>query len=46
MIISTVVNTVPGTIATIGDGGGIPANALVDQDGNPILDQDGNYILT
>lgn len=24
----------------------VPANALVDRDGNPILDRDGNYIIT
>ena len=24
---------------------GVPANAMLDPDGNPILDGDGNYIL-
>ena len=40
-------STIRETLAGDGTGGGgIPSNALVDQDGNPILDQDGNYILT
>jgi hypothetical protein len=25
--------------------GSVPANALVDRDGNPIVDRDGNYII-
>jgi hypothetical protein len=26
--------------------GGVPANALLDENGQPILDENGNYILT
>lgn len=36
--------TVRGTLG-YGDGNGIPANALLDAQGNPILDAQGNYIL-
>ena len=36
-------------VATVTDvvvgGGGVPANATVDEDGNYILDEDGNYIV-
>jgi len=43
-------STIRGTLLDTGGGGGggspIPANAILDRDGNPILDRDGNYILS
>jgi hypothetical protein len=33
-------------LTSLNAGSGVPANALLDQNGNPILDENGNYILT
>ena len=41
-------STIRGTLLDAGGGGGvspIPANAILDRDGNPIVDRDGNYVL-
>ncbi|HTB83650.1 MAG TPA: hypothetical protein VK742_08350 [Candidatus Sulfotelmatobacter sp.] len=29
-----------------GGGGGVPANAMLDGNGNPVLDDEGNYVLS
>ena len=42
------VSTIRYTLRDYGDGSGsgIPANAILDRDGNPIVDRDGNYIVS